>query len=366
MVATFLLLFVPALLVGAVLTAVMRRLSPLLGYVDHPGGRKNHPRPMPLGGGVAVFVAMSAVSAAGFTAAFFARGGCTAAWVPVLLSAEAERILSMLPLMMVIMGGGLVLVLLGVLDDLFDLHALLKLLVEVAVAVLLVLYGVRATLFIANPYVSGLVSVLWIVGVINAFNFMDNMDGLCAGCAVVSAAVLSVVALLTNQYFVAALLFVYMGALCGFLLFNFPPASIFLGDAGSLFVGYVMAVSTLVFTFGGYGEPALKILAPVLVLSVPLFDMAYVLAIRVWQGRNVFTGDHNHVSHRLLALGMRPPLVAVTVYLMTFCTALAAFMLTQLNFTGAVCAVIQVVSFLGLIFLIEGMGRYEQGGGRGD
>jgi UDP-GlcNAc:undecaprenyl-phosphate GlcNAc-1-phosphate transferase len=183
------------------------------------------------------------------------------------------------------------------------------------------------------------------------------MDGLCAGVALFAGSIFTAVALQTGQHFVALMLLVYLGMLAGFLVFNFPPASIFMGDAGSMFVGYILAVLTVLFTFLQPQEPSHRILTPVLILALPLFDMIYVSFLRLYSGSGLFKGDHNHVSHRLVSLGMTPRNAVLTIYLMTFCTGLAAVMLRQMDAEGAMCAVAQVICFLVLIFLVEGAGR---------
>ncbi len=145
--------------------------------------------------------------------------------------------------------------------------------------------------------------------------------------------------------------------LAGFLVFNFHPASIFMGDAGSFFVGFVIAALTVVFTFRKGPEPVHAILTPLLILALPVFDMAYVVLLRFRSGSRLYVGDHSHVSHRLVALGMTTKASVLTIYRMTFCTGLAAVMLRQMNTTGAMCAVVQVICFMILIFLVEGSGR---------
>ncbi len=173
----------------------------------------------------------------------------------------------------------------------------------------------------------------------------------------VAGAVFTVVAVQTGQIFVAAMLLAYLGMLAGFLIFNFHPASIFMGDAGSFFVGFTIAALTVVFTFTNESQPVYGILTPLLILALPVFDMAYVVFLRFRSGSRLYVGDHSHVSHRLVALGMSPKASVLTIYLMTFCTGLAAVMLRQMNTTGAICAVVQVICFMILIFLIEGSGR---------
>ncbi len=170
--------------------------------------------------------------------------------------------------------------------------------------------GWKLTLFVDWPLATDVVSVLWIVGLINSFNMLDNMDGLAAGVAAIASAILGVVMLLTPesanqpQLFVAGFCFVLVGALLGFLIHNRPPARIIMGDAGSYFIGFSLAVITILATFAGGGDPRHAILAPLCVLAVPIYDTASVVWIRLRAGRSPFHGDTNHFSHRLVALGL--------------------------------------------------------------
>ncbi len=335
----------------------MRRQAVRLKFMDVPTARKDHGRAMPLGGGIAMYTAFLLVVGAGYLAALAASEGWHVPFLPGFVVQEADRILATLPHVLLIVGVGTGMVILGLVDDAKDLSAATKLIVQAALATILVVGGIRATVFVPHKIFGGVVTVCWIIGVINAFNFLDNMDGLCAGVAFVAGSIFTAVALQTGQHFVALMLLVYLGMLVGFLIFNFPPASIFMGDAGSMFIGYVLAVLTVVFTFLQPREPSHRILTPVLILALPIFDMIYVSFIRLYSGSGLFKGDHNHVSHRLVSLGMAPRNAVLTIYLMTFCTGLAAVMLRQMNAEGAMCAVAQVICFLVLIFLVEGAGR---------
>jgi UDP-GlcNAc:undecaprenyl-phosphate GlcNAc-1-phosphate transferase len=293
----------------------------------------------------------------GFGVVFLASKGWFSSWLPAFVILEAASILEKLPQVLLLLGVGTGMMIIGWIDDAKDLPPLTKLIGQAVFGTILVMGGISATIFIPYRVVAGIVTVFWIVTVVNAFNFLDNMDGLCAGVALVAGAIFTAVAVQTGQLFVAAMLLAYMGTLAGFLIFNFHPASIFMGDAGSFFVGFTIAALTVVFTFTEQTKSVYAILTPLLILALPVFDMAYVLFLRLRSGNVLYVGDHSHVSHRLVDLGMTPKTSVLTIYLMTFCTGLAAVMLRQMNTTGAICAVVQVICFLILIFLVEGSGR---------
>jgi UDP-GlcNAc:undecaprenyl-phosphate GlcNAc-1-phosphate transferase len=338
-------------------TVIRRQQSIRSGFMDIPFGRKDHNKATPLGGGQAMWLAFLLTIMVGYAAAYASSRGWHPWWLPSVVSQEARGILDKFPKVLLILACGTGMMILGWIDDRKDLPPGPKLLAQIVLASIVVAGGISVTVFISSKLIAGIVTVVWIVTVVNAFNFLDNMDGLCAGIAMAAGAVFTAVALMTGQVFVAMMLLAYLGVLGGFLIFNFPPASIFMGDAGSFFTGYMLAILTVVFTFRENPEPIYTIFIPILILIVPLFDMTYVVGMRLIKRQPLSVGDHNHISHRLISLGMTPRLAAVTIYLMTFCTALAAVMLRWMGPAGAICAAAQVICFLTLIFIIEGVGR---------
>ena len=212
-----------------------------------------------------------------------------------------------------LLAGGTVLMLLGLADDRRGLDWRLRLFVQTAVAVAMVSLSDhwRMSLFVDLPWLTGALSVLWIVGLVNSFNMLDNMDGLSAGVAAIAAAMFAAMMLLIPrpdnhqpQLFVAGFLLVIVGSLVGFLWHNRPPARLFMGDAGSYLVGYLLAMATLSGTFAGGDMPKYAILGPLCVLAVPLYDTATVVLIRLRSGRSPFVGDKSHFSHRLVETGI--------------------------------------------------------------
>ena len=267
----------------------------------------------------------------------------------------------------VLLAGGTVLMLLGLADDRRGLDWRLRLAVQTAVAVVLVCLGWRMSLFLDMPWLTGTLSVLWIVGLVNSFNMLDNMDGLSAGVAAIAAAMFAAVMLLTPrpdnnqpQLFIAGLVLVIAGSLLGFLWHNRPPARLFMGDAGSYLVGYLLAMATLTATFAGGSLPKHAILAPLCVLAVPLYDTASVVLIRLRSGRSPFVGDKSHFSHRLVELGMSKPQAVLTIYLATATCGLGALLLHQVNLAGAMVVLLMVVCTLALVAVLEIAGRRRQ------
>jgi UDP-GlcNAc:undecaprenyl-phosphate GlcNAc-1-phosphate transferase len=212
--------------------------------------------------------------------------------------------------------------------------------------------------------VTWLLSVLWIVALVNSFNMLDNMDGASAGVAAIAAAMLAGVLLSPDpttrgpQLFVGGFLLVIVGALLGFLWHNRPPARVFMGDAGSYFVGFCIAVAALLATFASYESPRRHtVLAPLCVLAVPLYDMATVLWIRLREGRSPFRADTSHFSHRLVELGMSKGRAVLILYLTTATTGLGALLLRRVDAIGAGIILLMILCVLLLIAALESAAR---------
>jgi UDP-GlcNAc:undecaprenyl-phosphate GlcNAc-1-phosphate transferase len=286
--------------------------------------------------------------------------------VPTSLAANLPGLVEKIPEIWVIAGCGTVLMLLGLWDDRQGIPWWLRLGVEFAVAGFCVYWqGLRLTGFIELPWLTGLLSVIWIVALINSFNMLDNMDGLSGGVAAISTSMLAAMLLMSNQpdsqqpqIFVATMLLVLVGALLGFLKHNWPPAKIFMGDAGSYFIGFWIAVATLLATYTGYqGTAQHAIVAPLIVMAVPLYDMLSVIWIRLREGRSPFQADKRHFSHRLVDLGMTKKQAVLTIYLATATCSLSALLLPRVDTLGAVLIVIGTGLILALVGVLESVGQ---------
>ncbi len=353
-----LLLTVPVLgvlLCSAVLTVVARRVALQIGFVDQPGGHKSHRDPTPYGGGWAVFVAgwlaLAGILAAGHlvpTEWFMAQFGDT---MHAYLGGLHERT----PQLLIILLGGALLHGLGLVDDYRPLPALLKLLVIAGVALLVATWGQVRVAEFAGPGVSVGLTVLWFIVVVNALNFLDNMDGLGAGVAAICLLFLVVCGLMAGQVLVPALGCVFFGAVTGFLIFNFPPARIFMGDAGSLVIGYMLATLSVLTTYyrSGGDAPPYALAMPFVVLAIPLYDFVSVVVIRLLEGRNPMKGDQRHFSHRLVERGLSRRLAVLTIYLATATTGLAATLLPGASLRQTITIGVIVFLVLAIIAILE-------------
>jgi UDP-GlcNAc:undecaprenyl-phosphate/decaprenyl-phosphate GlcNAc-1-phosphate transferase len=326
-------LFFASLASTVVLVPLMIRLARRVNFLDHPGPRKIHTAPIPYGGGIVVALVVLAGS-------YWAARAMI--WPIYAL-------------------GSLMILVLGVVDDRRKLSPGMKLLVQAIVATGVAVGGDRLQMFDIPAPISIAVTVLWILAVTNAFNLLDHMDGLSSGVAFLAGSAFLIVGLQTGQTHIAGMIVPLLGALAGFLIFNFPPAKIFLGDAGSLFVGFWLSCLTISFTFYDHHYRLYTYFVPLAILAVPLFDTTSVLIIRLLKRKPLFEGDTNHLAHRLTALGMSRRAAVLTVYALTLATGISAVLLYHVTQTGAVLILVQLLLTFGIITLLETAGRRHDG-----
>lgn len=353
----------PSFIISLVMVALVRRWAERLGLMDRPGVRKVHTQPIPLGGGIGIWLAVVLTFLSGGLFVWLLSRNqlgdlSTVFNIPDELSLYFPGMIYRFGQMLGLLGAGTILMFLGLADDRYGLKWQIRLGVEFAVAAFVVFgLGMQLTAFLPWSWVAGGVSVIWIVALVNSFNMLDNMDGLSGGVAAIAASMLAIMLLSTPaqpQIFVAAMLLVLVGGLLGFLVHNWPPAKIFMGDAGSYFVGFWIACCTLLATYAGSktSQPH-AVLAPVFVLAIPLYDMLSVIIIRLSEGRSPFEGDKRHFSHRLVEMGLTKKQAVLTIYLATATCGLGALLLPRVDTIGAliVCAI--VLCALSLIRILE-------------
>jgi len=303
--------FAAALATTLLALPLWRRWCLRANLVDDPGRRKIHDRPVPLAGGLAVLTGLLLPLAAG----------------ALILKLQLNISVHTFPLahglerrgleLAAIAFGALAMVVLGVLDDKHELKPLPKFIGQLLIAVLVAIACKRITIFVHSIAFSYAVTILWVLTVVNAFNFMDNMNGLCAGLGAIGAWQLAGIAAADGQYLVALIAFLTCGALVGFLPYNFPNARAFLGDAGSHLVGYLLAVLAILPHFYSKQNPRpWAVLSPLLVLAVPLADLAWVVILRTLAGKPFYIGDTNHLSHRLVRAGLSRPRAVLLIWLL--------------------------------------------------
>jgi UDP-GlcNAc:undecaprenyl-phosphate GlcNAc-1-phosphate transferase len=321
------------------------RLSVRLGVMDIPGGRKDHEAPTPLLGGLAVF--------GSFILALFVNGIIT-------------------PVVITVISASTIILSVGILEDRFGVREWVRLLAQAAAFVMVALAGVQLRLFyptLIGQALNYLLSFLWIVGITNAMNFIDGMDGLCAGISVAISFFLGTIAFLTDQPELGWLSVALFGAVVGFFPYNYNPrrrARIFLGDAGSSFLGFVLACLALIGEWSD-NDPLVSFSTPLLIFGILIYDMAYTNVSRIVTGKVrglrellAFTG-HDHFHHRMNSILGSRNLTVLFLVLVNVVFGLGALALRDARFFTAVALVVQALAVFLMISLMESACREKNG-----
>jgi len=324
--------FAAAAVISFVLTPLVRRIALGLNAVDEPGMRRVNTVPVPRGGGVAVAIAFIVVGIA------LSSVNSSSLQQSPDVANDPRRIVALL------LGGALATVF-GVVDDYFDLRARWQFVGQLGLAAIAIGFGIVVVrlnnpvgqdFLLTQPFAVGF-TVLWVVGMINSLNFIDGLDGLSSGVAIIAALTLGTISLSAGiaQPFIAALCFALAGALVGFLRWNFQPASIFIGTSGVMFVGYTLAILSILGTA--------KVAVALLVLGVPIIDAFWIIVRRLVQGRSPFSPDRGHLHHRLLDVGLSHRQTVMLIYAVCIVLGLLSLFLSGAN---------QFVAFVGVFVLI--------------
>lgn len=325
-----------ALLVSAVIsfgtTPLVKKMAYKIGAIDVPkDGRRMHKKPIPRLGGLAIALAFL---------------------LTVLLFAELNQQIRGILL------GAIIIVVLGVLDDCLALKASFKFVVQILAAVVAVCHGCTIR-YLSNPLIGSdtqyldlgnwsiAITIIWIVAITNAVNFIDGLDGLAVGVSAISAATLLVIALLVGEGAIAVVLTALLGACLGFLPYNFNPAKIFMGDTGSTFLGFILACLSIQGMFKLYA--VISFAVPFLILGVPIFDICFAVIRRLARHQSPMQADRGHIHHRLIDMGFSQKQAVAITYMITAMLGLAAVVLTS---SGEARALI----LIGSIFVVGAIG----------
>lgn len=305
---------------------------------------------MPYLGGVAIFCSFWLVILIGILTAQFPGQ-------KLLAFASAQRIilgvLSMSHKLLGIFAGSFVILIVGLLDDRFDLLPSQKLFGQMVAAFVLMKMGLMINLFYGLGVWGYVITFIWILLIMNAFNFVDSLDGHCSGVAFIACIMFFWITQILNQPMVGFFLIAFAGALGGFLQHNFKPAKTFLGDNGSLFVGYMMAAFTLLCKYYGPRFSHVTVFIPVLIFGVPIYDTLSVIVVRTFRGVPFWKGDRNHFAHRLVKIGMSEKAAVVFSYFVELTIGLIAILTTQVTFFGAVLIGFIFFCIIGVIAFLE-------------
>ena len=292
--------FFIGLFLSYLVTPLTKRVALKTGFLDHPHSKKkSHSTPIPLLGGIAIFFAFS---------------------VSVALTTKFE-----LPIVAIFLGS-LVLIIFGLIDDKWGMMPNVKLAGQFIAALIVVRMGIRVDT-IPNQYLAIIFTMLWIMGMTNAFNLLDNLNGLSSGIAGISGVFFGLIALANGQFFISAISFALAGACFGFLRHNFPRAHIFMGDAGSMVIGFILACIAII----GCWETekiSISLSLPILILSYPLFDTALVTIIRLLEKRPIFEGGKDHSSHILASIGFKKKRAVIFIFFLAVYTGVCALLMS--------------------------------------
>ncbi|NNE98604.1 MAG: undecaprenyl/decaprenyl-phosphate alpha-N-acetylglucosaminyl 1-phosphate transferase, partial [Pyrinomonadaceae bacterium] len=307
---------------SVVLTFLVRKYSRKKAFIAAPKADRWHKKPTALMGGVAIFLTTIIV--------YFL-------FVPI----ETKSL--------IVLGGASFLFVLGLVDDLLHIKPYQKLIGQLIGTALVIGSGLVLP-WTGSDFVNIWITAFWIIGITNAINLLDNMDGLAAGISAIAAFTLAIVLAAGGQTNELLLISAFIGALIGFLVFNFNPASIFMGDSGSMFIGFFLATSVLLNATGGRSRSILTVLAiPVLILFVPIFDTTFVTILRKVSGRKASQGGSDHTSHRLVALGLSERSAVLMLYGFAILAGCLSLLIRELRITQSLALVALFTVVLTLI-----------------
>ena len=301
--------FLLAMLVSYVLTPYIKKLAFAIGAIDRPDNRKVHKKIMPRLGGLAIYIAFMVAAVASLELTWDILG---------------------------ILVGGSVIVAVGVLDDKYQLPAKVKLLGQIAAACVLVLFDIRIE-WVNNPFggyyyldmLSIPLTVFWVISFTNVVNLIDGLDGLAAGVSAIASITVILVAVQMGYYHIAVMTAALAGGIIGFIRYNFNPATIFMGDTGSMFIGYMLAAISV---YGAVKTAAtIALIVPAIALGLPIMDTAFAILRRYSNGRPIFQPDKGHLHHRLLAMGMNQKQAVLLMYAITAALGIAAVLWAEVD-----------------------------------
>jgi UDP-GlcNAc:undecaprenyl-phosphate GlcNAc-1-phosphate transferase len=327
MISQFVPIILASGLISFVATPLARRLAQSINFFDNPEKRKIHLTPVPMLGGVAIYIGMVAAL--------------------TMSNLHPYRELTG------VVGGATVVTLFGLWDDRYGMRPLVKMAGQAIAAGVLIGSGIQATLF-PSQILNVALTLLWVIGITNAINFLDNMDGLAAGITMVASGFFFAMAIIEELGLVASLAAATLGASVGFLYYNFKPASLFMGDAGSMLLGFVLAVLGIKLKF--VGRPlSVTWMIPIVILGVPIFDATLVVISRIRRSKPVYQAGKDHTSHRLVAvLGVTQARAVMTLYLIAAVLGLLAIMLRDATSLQArALLVILAVTFVAALVWLE-------------
>jgi len=351
----YFLVFAGSFFMTALITPLFRRLAHKTGLLDRPAdNHKGHARATALLGGAAMFVSWLICIVAGVI--LVCSGSLPEYFAETLpFHQEGFQQVAGSKLLVIVTGAALAMIL-GLIDDKWALKAKWKFAGQFIIALLVLIWSdVRINIFIQNEIFSVCVTVFWFMLLMNSINFFDNMDGLAVGTIAIAMGFFTVIAALNNEFFFAVFAALNFGICCGFWLYNANPATIFMGDSGSHFLGYLAAVVSAGVSYFdmSFSQSRFPVLIPLLILALPLFDTMMVVVIRTINKKPFWIGDHNHISHRFVRMGLSRKTAVMLVHLLALNIALSALPVYWGAFKTAAVIILQIIVLLAIITLLQ-------------
>jgi len=340
-----------SLCLSLLLVPFARKFAVVFRVLDHPSSsRKIHTLPTPLTGGIALYFSILATIIVGLISGKF---------LPQNLYGYYAGISSVVPKLAVFLITSAIVVIAGFIDDMYHLRPLVKLGFQIICGLITFLAGIKISFFSSSVILQLIFTIGWIVICMNSFNLLDHTNGLAAGVAFIAGGIFFFAAATNGQLFISTLLACFLGGVLGFLRYNFPKGEIFLGECGSSFLGYFLGCLAIMGTYYRYQpqQSVLPVLSPLLIFSLPFFDTLNVIYIRIKNKRPIFEADTNHISHRLVRLGMNQIQAVGFCYLLTLATGLGVLLLPELDFSGGLVVFCQAFLILVCVAILESTGR---------
>ena len=348
---TYLFVYLGSAFLTLLITPVVIWLAHRLSIADVPGARHMHTKPISHIGGVAIFLSMMSLTVC----------------VLFLSNVIGDAFRNILPKVIVLLSAAAFIFFIGLIDDIRakSLRARIKFLAQLVAAIAVCAVGIRIKSLVVADWLtlnfgwfSWLLTLLWIVGITNAVNLSDGLDGLAAGISAMACVVIAIFAIYSGQVVMAILMLALLGSLSGFLFFNFNPAKIFMGDCGSLFLGFIIASSSVLCSMKSSALVGLAL--PVLALGIPIFDTLFSMLRRFLERRSMFAPDRRHFHHRLVDLGLKQHQVVITIYVVTLLAAgLGMFMMVTRN-SNSLIIFFCILLLLLLVFQVVGSVRLRE------
>lgn len=345
-------IFVLTFAISFFMIPLLIRLAKRFDIIDYPNHRKIHTTPTPLLGGLAIAGAFTIALAIHVSLVVFLKDFITSNTLfSSRLQFYANNTTCITNQVFAVLIGGLIIAIVGIIDDIRGLSIWVRLLTEAAVAFVMIWMGFKLDIFLPE-ITTWIITTFWVIGITNAFNLLDGADGLASGVGIISSLILAGIMFFGNQPLIGLLLLTLAAAIGGFLRYNLPPAKVFMGSAGSMFIGYILSITTILATFTIDNACTNYVIAlPIVILSIPLYDTLSVIFLRSIKKVSITKGDLNHLVHRLMRAGFSQRKAVVIIYMMSFIIGiLGVFLIWTTEVQSILLLGFIVILFIGIFF----------------